>query len=292
MLQIMFGQSKYYVDNLSVNVKRGMRKKIEMGWLANHAPIGYRNDRDTGTVAIDDERFELLRRAWELLLSGASTVPQILDRLNSDWGFRTRKGRKTGGGPLSRSALYKIFKNPFYAGVLAWYGEWRPGKHQPLVTLEEYRRAQAILGRPDRPKPATHSFAFTGGLIRCRCGLSVTAEEKTKPSGRRYVYYHCTRRSRRCHEPGVRVEIVEEAIIALLREIQLPGPVERLLIAKLDKSGTSIENLARQRSASLAQALGRTQQHCEPSWTFGSASAERRGVCRAPAEASGGGAQA
>ena len=41
MLQIMFGQPKYYADNLSVNVKRDMRKKIAMGWWATQAPLGY-----------------------------------------------------------------------------------------------------------------------------------------------------------------------------------------------------------------------------------------------------------
>ena len=34
MLQIMFGQSKYYVDNLSVNVKRGMPQENRDGVVA------------------------------------------------------------------------------------------------------------------------------------------------------------------------------------------------------------------------------------------------------------------
>ena len=31
MLHIAFGQSKYYVDNLSENIKRGIRKKLRDG---------------------------------------------------------------------------------------------------------------------------------------------------------------------------------------------------------------------------------------------------------------------
>ena len=31
MLYIIFGQSKYYVDNLSENTKRGMREKFRRG---------------------------------------------------------------------------------------------------------------------------------------------------------------------------------------------------------------------------------------------------------------------
>jgi site-specific DNA recombinase len=41
MLSIIFGYSKYYVDSLSENVKRGNRAKVARGWRPNGAPIGY-----------------------------------------------------------------------------------------------------------------------------------------------------------------------------------------------------------------------------------------------------------
>ncbi len=261
MLQIMFGQSKYYVDALSVNVKRGMRKKIAMGWWANLAPVGYRNDRETNTIATDPERFALLRRAWELLLTGAYSVRQIHDKLNDEWGFRMPKRKKTGGGPMALSTLYKIFASPFYAGILDWYDEWRPGTHEPMITLEEYYRAQAILGRPSRPKPETHAFAYTGSIIRCVCGLSVTAEEKIKPSGRRYVYYHCTRRFRpRCCQPPVRVEVIEGYVRDLLRSIQLPEYIERAVMEKLERSGSEVQHQQEQQASSVNRSLEQTRK--------------------------------
>jgi hypothetical protein len=260
MLQIMFGQSKYYVDNLSVNVKRGMRKKIEMGWLPNLAPLGYRNDRDTSTIVIDPDRFPLLRRAWELLLTGAYSVRQINTIVNTEWGFRTPVRKKSGGRPFSLAGTYRMFGNPFYAGVLDWYGGWKPGKHEPMVTLEEFNRVQTILHRPARTKPETHAFAYTG-LIRCSCGLAITAEEKIKPSGRRYVYYHCTRRARpRCNEPSVRVEVIDEHIWAFLQNIQIPESVERLLAEAIRKGDAESRELKEKKLASATQALGKTRQ--------------------------------
>ena len=44
MLQVAFGQSKYYSDNLSENVKRGMRQKLRRGEWLNIAPVGYVNN--------------------------------------------------------------------------------------------------------------------------------------------------------------------------------------------------------------------------------------------------------
>ena len=40
MLQIAFGQSKYYVDTLRENVTRGMRQKVRNGVWPSGAPLG------------------------------------------------------------------------------------------------------------------------------------------------------------------------------------------------------------------------------------------------------------
>ena len=63
MLSIFLGQSKYYVDALSENVKRGNRTKIEKGWLPNLAPIGYLNYTATRTIIVDPERFPFIPAA-------------------------------------------------------------------------------------------------------------------------------------------------------------------------------------------------------------------------------------
>jgi len=40
MLSIVFGQSKYYIDNLSENIRRGMREKLRRGVWPGYAPLG------------------------------------------------------------------------------------------------------------------------------------------------------------------------------------------------------------------------------------------------------------
>src|SRR5439155_21511110 len=169
--------------SLIENVKRGNRTKLENGWLPNKAPIDYLNDRSTKTIVKDPQRFSIVRQMWDLMLSGAYTPPAILEIATNKWGLRTRDSRRTGGKPLSRSNLYDLFGNPFYAGVILWTGKTYSGKHEPMVTLDEFQRVQEILGRPCQPRPHDKIFAYTG-MIRCgECGLSVTAEEKINRYG-------------------------------------------------------------------------------------------------------------
>src|SRR3989344_5491205 len=53
MLNIAFGQSKYYVDNLSENIRRGHRAKVRRGVYPGSAPLGYINDSRTKTITVD-----------------------------------------------------------------------------------------------------------------------------------------------------------------------------------------------------------------------------------------------
>jgi DNA invertase Pin-like site-specific DNA recombinase len=60
MLSIIFGYSKYYVDSLSENVRRGMRTKVEKGWWPCRPPIGYLSDRESGIIVADPDRFAVM----------------------------------------------------------------------------------------------------------------------------------------------------------------------------------------------------------------------------------------
>ncbi|MDR3526620.1 MAG: recombinase family protein [Rhizomicrobium sp.] len=225
MLQIMFGQSKYYSDALSENVRRGVRTKIENGWWPTIAPLGYRNDRETNTIAIDPERFPLVREMFRMFLTGAYSAEEVWQASRS-WGLLTPQRRTLGGKPPALSTVYKILYNPFYAGIIPWGGKWHQGKHPPMITLEEHERVKEMLRRPGRPQPQKLYFAFSG-LITCgACGLSVTAENKTNRWGSQYIYYHCTKRLRpRCNEPSVEVHQLEEQVRQYLEDLFIPAPV-------------------------------------------------------------------
>ena len=207
-----FGMADQYSRDLSVNVKRGLKSKLEKGWRPCSAPSGYLNTkteaRGENYIVKDPERFSLLRKAWDLMLTGYYTVDQILSKLNNDWGFRTRKGKKRGGKPMSRSSLYRMFTNQFYAGMMEYQLGGKnnqkqedylvlPGKHDPMVSLEEFDRVQMLLGRNGRPRPnKQHEYAFTG-MMKCgECDSFISATSKQKllrSTGqlKPYTLYYC-----------------------------------------------------------------------------------------------------
>lgn len=261
MLQIMFGQSKYYSDALSENVKRGNRTKIEKGWRPSQAPLGYCNDKETKTTVPDETHFPLIRKMYSLMLTGTYTTKQIAVVARDEWGFVTPLKKRMGGKPLENSTVHRILTNPFYAGIIEWDGRKYPGKHAPVVTVDEFSRVREILRRPGVPRPQRHRFAFTG-MIRCGgCGLMVTAEHKVKPSGRAYTYYHCSRRQMgpRCAEPAITLENLESDILAFLTDMAMQKDIEAWVIDAVVARQADREREQNAQEASLVQTLDATK---------------------------------
>ncbi len=202
VMSVESGVANQFIIDLRKNTVRGMQSRVDKGWMPNMAPLGYLNSKDDegrGIITPDPERYDLIRKMWDLMLTGAHSPTKIAEIANTEWGFRTRKMRRVGGNPLSDSGIYRIFNNQFYTGVISYRKEWRQGSQKQMVTLDEFDHVQKLLGRRGKPRPKKHEFAFTG-FIRCgECGCLYTAETKTKrikSTGeiRHYTYYHCTRR--------------------------------------------------------------------------------------------------
>ena len=124
MLNIAFGQSKYFVDNLSENTKRGLRQKLRRGEMPGYAPLGYLNDLQKHTMIKDPERFRLVRKIFDLYSTGNYSLKSLRDKI-FDIGLLTRKEKM-----LSVSMVQSILSNPFYYGIFRYNGELHQGKHE------------------------------------------------------------------------------------------------------------------------------------------------------------------
>ncbi len=252
MLNIAFGQSKYYVDNLSENTKRGLRQKVRRGEYPSNAPFGYYNDKRDKTIKIDKTLAPLAVAIFELYAKNESRFQDISDYLYAN-GVKTK-----GGKPYKPDKVKKILTNPFYYGHFVYGGELHEGKHTPLISKKLFDDVQAVVAsRCFRQQDHTREPMPYCGLLKCSCGMMITAENKTKRqkngNEHHYVYYRCSRKSKttRCVEPPVRSEPLDEQLSDELNSFALPDDWADYLRGRIDKderaeqgaSDTIIEDL-------------------------------------------------
>jgi DNA invertase Pin-like site-specific DNA recombinase len=215
MLSIAFGQSKYYVDNLSENVKRGLRAKLRRGEWPGPAPLGYATDYRTHTVAPHPEKAALVRKLFELYATGDYSVTEVY-REAVRWGLTGTTGK-----PVYKSGVAFALSNPFYFGLMRWKGETYEGSHPPLISKQLFDRVQEALTLQAKVvKKGVVKYHFSG-LMRCgECGCMITAERQ-----KGHVYYRCTKKKRgaSCTQRFLR----EEALLAQIRQALLKVALDR-----------------------------------------------------------------
>lgn len=224
ILSIENGMATAYIQDLSRSVRRGMKGKFERGWQNSKAPLGYKNDAESREIVPDPDRFDLVRHAWDMLLSENFSVRQIALYLQSR-GLTafTRKGRNQ---VVSSTTIYKVFRKPFYAGRITFNELEKIGSHRPMVTEEEFERAQEILDRgKNSPRIRRASLPFQGVLRCATCGCAVVGETKCKSYTKtsrtvKYTYYHCSG-ARGCAKASMREEEIVDLCIGLSKEIAI-----------------------------------------------------------------------
>jgi len=236
MLNIAFGQSKYYVDSLSENTKRGLYQKVKRGEYPSLAPIGYINNPRTKLVEVNPEKAKVVTEAFERYAEGDMRLEDMANF------FAERGVLSTGGKLFHKSKIHFLLANPFYVGLFKYAKEIYEGKHQPIVSKKTFDRVQQVLkdrGKP-RSQPTNNPRAFCG-LLRCGyCGMGITGEVRIKQQKNgnihRYIYYRCTKKSQtiKCPEIYVREEILDRQISALLRQFSLKEDWTKKLLAMLD----------------------------------------------------------
>ena len=253
--QLMTSQAKMENDAKGIDVKRGLRKKNQMGHPGGVAKPGFINDygkKGERKPLVDPERYGLVKQHLEMFLTGKHSVRALLKYSNEVMGFKTIQRKKEGGARLQLSQLYRMLKDPYYAGF--FYGKdendqivrYEVSQEIPrMITEEQYWQIQTLLGRKGIPCPSTNRYTFPyTGKTRCgTCGCSVVAENKHQlicPTCRykfayknredcpkchnkisemngatylHYIYYHCSKkRDASCPERSVHQTTIDTSI--------------------------------------------------------------------------------
>ena len=225
MLSIAFGQSKYFVDNLSENIKRGIRQKLRNGIWPAYAPIGYLNDKNKRCIVVDKEKASFIKRAFEIYASGEYPLAHVRKVIN-EAGLIGRTGKV-----LSTANYQYMLKNPVYYGVIRYHGEFHEGKHEPIITKKLFERVQTVMANKSKPKsPKLKPYVYRG-LFHCgECGCFITTETQ-----KGHNYLRCTKRKDPCSQPYVREETIASQIRASVQKVSLCSAWADRMIAKLQR---------------------------------------------------------
>lgn len=221
-------------DVRSERTRNGMRARFLAGLNTSHTPLGYLCLQGYSTK--DPKTFDLMKKAWDLMATGSKTLREMADIMNA-WGIRERY---CGEEKLLKSqTVSRLFKNKFYIGILTSekYPEEIKGQHIPMISAKQYYRVQAILsGRNTniavplaKRNLDNDDFPLRRFVICSKCGTVLTGAWSKQ---HRYAYYFC--RSR-CGMPSIPVDVVDNAVIALLQKVTPTNQCLNLFISVVRK---------------------------------------------------------
>ena len=240
MLQIAFGQSKYYVDSLRENVTRGMRQKVRNGVWPSKAPLGYLNNAKTRGIDVDTDKSSKIKKLFKLYATGNYNLREL-----AEWCKRINL-KSNLGNDISIGKVHELLQNVFYIDLMKYKGEIHEATHEPLISKKLFDKVQEIMREKGKPqKVKKHNFAFLG-LMKCPCSAAITAEKKIKPSGREYIYYRCTKKKGPCPEKHfLRDEELYSQIKSFLQKVSLSSHDTERVLAELEKEESQAKEQAK-----------------------------------------------
>ena len=218
MLQVAFGQSKYYSDNLVENINRGMRQKLRRGEWLTRAPFGYVNNPVTRNIEPDPVKSKIIVRAYEEYEKGSHTL-QSLSQFLADHGVAQKSGT-----PLGKASVKRILCNRAYLGFTKHHDEFFPGSFEPIISPTLFEAVQKMLAKKSRPRvqKVPNHFPFAQ-FARCgECGSMITAQYATNRFGTKYTYYRCTKKKGVCRQQYLSSSALISQAKNLLQSVSLP----------------------------------------------------------------------
>ena len=242
LLTILSSVAQQEVENISANVKKGLKMKMQRGELVGfQGCLGYDYDKETKTISINEKEAEIVRYIFTRYAEGAGgyTISRELRAL----GHKTKYGGRT----WPESTIRGILRNEKYKGDLLMgktftvdpiskrrlinFGEedkfYLSDHHEGIVSAELFEQVQRILNRRGMPRQVgsngvrekfSRKYAFScitkcgfcGGSMARRCWHSGTKHSKpmwqcvtSTKGGRRF----CP------NSKGIEEEQIEEAFV-------------------------------------------------------------------------------
>jgi len=177
-------------------------------WTGGMPVLGYDVAEGGGRLIVNQAEAERVRGVFAVYLELGSLSAAVAECRQRGWAMKrwtTQEGKVSGGGPMTKSSLQHLLRNPLFAGKVHSRGELYEGEHPAIVdeatwqAVQDRLRANAVT--PDVATRHRHS-ALLSGLLRCKpCGCAMTHTFTT--NGRRtYRYYACVKSQKEGVEAG------------------------------------------------------------------------------------------
>ncbi len=237
MLQVAFGQSKYYSDNLKQNVERGIRQKLRRGEWLTKAPFGYLNNPKTRNIEPDVVKAKVIVRAFKEYTKGNHGL-ESMSQFLAFHGVTQKNGT-----PLVKASVSRILTNKAYLGLTKHRDEYFPGSFLPIISPDLFEAVQKRFQERSNPRKTKqgHNFPFTG-LFRCgECESMITAQWCTGKMGVKYRYYRCTKKKGKCGQSYLREDLLVSQLREQLEKISLPDDWTDYMLRKTDEWGKEVK---------------------------------------------------
>ncbi len=202
--------ARFYINNLSEEVRKGQKEKLAQGWLPTKPPIGYQTIGEQGhkTHILDGIQDANMIKAFELCATGNYSLKELVEVM-----YQTglRNGR---GGKVLKSRLHELLKDPFYYGMNRWNKKVSQGLHKPLISKALFDTVQDKLTRKKTsPRYRKHRPVFKGKIFCEECRGTITWEIQ-----RGHWYGHCNHYKDCSQDIYARQENVEEQLFPVMSD--------------------------------------------------------------------------
>ncbi len=210
--------AQFYREQLAENVRMGMAQAVREGKWINRPKTGY--DLSDGNL-VPNGMAPIVREVFRLRANGAS-----LGDIE----------RATG---IGFSTVRSILHSRIYLGEVLYNGEWSAGRHEPIVSAEEF--AAAHRGRTPGRRQGRDLLS---GRVRCgQCGRAMSVED----NGSGHIHFRCRHRGKGCALPRRSTRGLTRAAVLGLRLIGQDSDIKDAIRCQLAEA-----NGTRQRPAATA----------------------------------------
>ncbi len=269
MLNMLLSFAEYEREIISERTSDKMQANFERGkWSGGLTPYGYEHEPETQDLKVHKHESQGIKLMFENIANG-ETLAATADLLFKK-GFTTKSrlmtrknGKKVdiGGKRFREDVIYRMIKNPFYAGFIRYKGRLGKHKYEKIIPKHLFDLANEMMKRKParskdgiRPSVDRHVHLLKG-LIKCQdCGSTMTPVPSGKKDkhGNPYLYYTCTevnhyREGSKCNVRSMAAREFENTIIQYLKDISKDRVLIHRCIAQANTgSGENLQKLEKE----------------------------------------------